>query len=419
MDLRKRLHAGAGRLRRLVYLLGRPARADRGRGGPVIRSFRGYGSRREVFLMGRVFRLQRVSPKIRQGALGRDLVDIARLILRQGVRGAVVKARFANTEQQVETDHYGYFQIDLHPASPPPAHHLWHRVILELPGEKIRTAGAFFVPPSEARFVVISDIDDTVIFTGLANKLKMLWRLFWQGVDSRVAFPGVAAFYRGLHRGVSGAEWNPMLYVSRSPWSLYEMLEEFFHLHDIPAGPILFLREWGITPRRPLPMRAREHKITLIRRMLAVYGDLPVILIGDSGQRDPEIYAQVVREHPGRVLAIYIRHVDHRPGRQLAIETLAQEVGAAGSALLLSADTLAMAEHAAARGYIAQETVTAVLRERSMQQEPGVRPLRRVQRETRGATCKKMLRGGLARGQVVEKGKKSTPSPTGDGVLRH
>jgi phosphatidate phosphatase APP1 len=32
-----------------------------------------------------------------------------------------------------------------------------------------------------------------------------------------------------------------MLYVSRAPWGIYEVLEEFFDLNGIPTGPILFL----------------------------------------------------------------------------------------------------------------------------------------------------------------------------------
>ena len=147
---------------------------------------------------------------------------------------------------------------------------------------------------------MISDIDDTVIETGVANKLKMLWNLFMQGPRSRVAFPGIAALLQALHRGASGHEQNPMLYVSRGPWSIHDTLDEFFNLHRIPVGPILFLREWGLTLQRPLPRRAQDHKLELIRNMLALYRHLPFILIGDSGQRDPEIYTQVVREHPGR-----------------------------------------------------------------------------------------------------------------------
>ena len=158
--------------------------------------------------------------------------------------------------------------------------------------------------------MVISDIDDTVMFTGVANKLAMVWRLFVEDAASRVAFPGVAALYRALHAGAGGAEGNPMLYVSRAPWGLYEMLSEFFQRHAIPVGPVLFLREWGLAWTHPLPRRAEDHKQELIAHMLALYADLPFVLIGDSGQHDPEVYAQIVEGHPGRVRAVYIRNAD-------------------------------------------------------------------------------------------------------------
>ena len=86
------------------------------------------------------------------------------------------------------------------------------------------------------------------------------------------------------------------------------------------SGPVLFLREWGLTLQSPLPRRGKGHKLALIRDMLSLYDDLPFVLLGDSGQRDPDIYAQVVRENPGRVLAIYIRNVRSDPQRVGAIE---------------------------------------------------------------------------------------------------
>ena len=178
-----------------------------------------------------------------------------------------------------------------------------------------------------------------------------------------------------------------MLYVSRGPWSIYEVLDEFFNLHRIPVGPLLFLREWGLSLQRPLPRRAEDHKQELIRRMLALYRDLPFVLIGDSGQHDPEVYAQTVHEHPGRVLAIYIRNVSREPDRPRAIEALAVEVVAAGSSLLLAADSLAMAEHATQHGLIAPEALAEVEGEKEVGQdeaEPG--PVRAVERPTAGAT---------------------------------
>ena len=181
----------------------------------------------------------------------------------------------------------------------------------------MRASGQVFIPPAQCRCVVISDIDDTVMRTGVANKLKMLWRLFVADAASRVAFPGAAALYRALHAGAAGNEANPMLYVSRAPWGIYEMLTEFFHRHAIPEGPVMFLREWGLSWRHPLPRRAEDHKRDLIDHMLRLYADLPFVLIGDSGQHDPEVYAEIVAEHPGRVVAVYIRNVVLRCGPHL------------------------------------------------------------------------------------------------------
>ena len=233
----------------------------------------------------------------------------------------------------------------------------------------VSAQGSVFITPADCRFVVISDIDDTVVRTGIGNTLVMLWRLFVEDARSRLAFPGVAALYQALHRGVSWNESNPLLYVSRAPWGTYEVLEEFFHLHGIPVGPILFLREWGISWRSPLPRTAKDHKQELIGNMLALYDDLPFVLIGDSGQQDPEIYRHIVEEHPGRVIAVFIRDVSRNSRRARDIEQLAIAVSKAGSTLLLAADSVAMAEQAVRLGLVSCETQTAVGGERAVEGE--------------------------------------------------
>lgn len=395
-------------LRKAIELLGRPVRTARGRGGFVLQPYRGYGSREEVFLIGRVFRQPTSGARVPESLLGAQLIDLGRRLLRRGVADATLIARFCGGEQQVRADRDGYFRVHLRPAAPPTADRLWHPMAIELIAPtKAEATGQLFVPPRHCRYVVISDIDDTVMYTGVANKAKMLWRLFTQGAKSRVAFPGVAAFLQALHHGRSGAELNPMLYVSRAPWSIYEVLDEFFNLHDIPVGPILFLREWGLTLQSPLPRRAKDHKLALIRNMLALYRELPFVLIGDSGQRDPEIYAQIVREHPGRVRAVYIRNVSRNAARRHAIEALALEVAEAGTSLVLAADTLAMAEHAAEHGLIPPEACEAVLRERAIQEaEPGLKPTVEIERPGPAETREAVRQGELA--EALER-------PSGDG----
>src|SRR3712207_5416423 len=268
---------------------------------------------------------------------------------------------------------------------------------LEQP-QSVRAQGQVFIPSDRCRYVVISDIDDTIMHTGVANKLKMLWNLFVQDAESRVAFPGVAALYRAFYAGQSGTEANPILYVSRAPWGIYDVLDEFFNLHDIPVGPVLFLREWGVSWKSPLPRKAEDHKHELIRNMLALYSDLPFILIGDSGQHDPEVYQQIVQEHPGRVLAVYIRNVSRNPNRIAEIEGLATVVAAAGSSLVLASDSVAMTEHAANLGLVARHTVAEVASERLDQDEKGAGAgTQHVKRTSADETA-----GAVAEGELQE-----------------
>ncbi|HSO19356.1 MAG TPA: App1 family protein, partial [Desulfosarcina sp.] len=103
--------------------------------------------------------------------------------------------------------------------------------------------------------------------------------------------------------------------------------------------------------------------LVLIRQALDLYADLPFILIGDSGQRDPEIYARIVRDHPGRIRAVYIREVDPAPGRRRGIAALAKETRPGGTAFLLAADSHDMAQHAARAGFLAADAPADVLAE--------------------------------------------------------
>lgn len=394
--------------RKALRVVTRPVRRAVGEGGVVLQPYRGYGSQDEIFLIGRVFRQPTAGQGLEEASLSRSFADLGRRLLRRGLGGAVLTARFCGAEQRLRTDRDGYFRVHLRLNEPPPADRVWHEMALELESPAtVATTGKLFIPPPGCRFVVISDIDDTVMHTGVANKAAMLWNLFMEGAESRIAFAGMSAFLNALHDGVSGKESNPMLYVSRAPWSIYEVLDEFFNQHRIPVGPVLFLREWGLTLQSPLPRRAKGHKLELIRNMLQLYEALPFILVGDSGQRDPEIYAQVVRENRGRVQAIYIRNVSREPERRAAIEALAIEVAEAGSTLLLAADSLAMASHAAERGLIALGAIARVQAEKVDQGEPAAEPIHTMVHDDPSAVRDAVERGKL--GQALDQGTDATP----------
>ena len=154
-----------------------------------------------------------------------------------------------------------------------------------------------------------------------------------------------------------------MFYLSTSPWNLHEVLQEFIALRGFPFGPLL-LTDWGPGRGNLFRIGAREHKLGLIGRILAEHPEMELLLVGDTGQLDPEIYATAAREHPGRIRAIYVRRTGVlNPGRAAEVDALADETTAAGVPMLVVDDSVEIAEHAASLGLLDAAQVEEVRRE--------------------------------------------------------
>ena len=336
-----------------------------GAGARQVVPYRGFGRPSEVFVSGRVLANAPHGPIDASDPWWQNAAAMFRHLESDEIPGARLRIRMAQAERHAFTDDEGFYRAWLTPARPLPATGLWHVVDVEVieplhpEAERVTTSGLVLVPPPSARFGVISDLDDTVIRTDATRLLTMIQRTFLQNARTRLPFAGVAEFYGGLHLGDDGAEANPVFYVSSSPWNLYPVLTEFLEFQTIPLGPLM-LRDWGISERGVLPTAHGDHKLGAIRQILDTYPDLPFILIGDSGQEDPEIYRDVVHQYRGRILAVYIRNVTSDPARARAIGELAEEVRSVGSELLLSDDTLAAARHAAEHGWVGERTIRRV-----------------------------------------------------------
>ena len=84
-------------------------------------------------------------------------------------------------------------------------------------------------------------------------------------------------------------------------------------------------------------------------------------MIGDSGQEDPEIYADIARDHPDRVAAIYIRRITGLDlGRGAQIDDLAAETTSRGVPMVVVDDSAQIATHAVSVGLLDPDAVSAV-----------------------------------------------------------
>lgn len=333
----------------------------------TIRAYRGFGSPSSVFINGQVTRetIETALPtqEGRRQRVWRRFYEAIKLAVTRRVPLGRVRIHVAETCVEVGLDRCGHFSaaiaLDL-------AHQdaLWLRYQVELLSpatvHAVAAEGEVLIAPESAERIIVSDIDDTVIYTGVANKAMMLWRLFAHGADDKVPFPGIGAFYRGLQRSDESGQVNPAIFVSRSPWSIYPVLEEFFTSQNVSPKPVIQLREWGITWRHPFPRRARSHKEQLLRSVAEHCPDQPIILIGDSGQADPELYRDFALLHPQRVEAIYIRDVGKSQQRRRELRSMIALLASHDIPMILAASTEDLAADALYRGFIDKAAMAAV-----------------------------------------------------------
>jgi phosphatidate phosphatase APP1 len=313
----------------------------------------GHGTATHVQMRGRVLENHRILPSTDDDSAWRNLRNIIRRFNSDELPFVELEIQFAGQRKVVTTDEEGFFFVDF---VTEPLQGVWHELLLYYADKRRESeaVGQVMVPPSSAQFAIISDMDDTVIRSNVPNRIKLIANTLFKNAHTRLPFTGVSEFYRALQAGTANT-FNPIYYVSNSPYNLYDLLAEFFVLRGIPNGPI-FLRDFGLTNR--IVGAKSSHKAERINELMNLYPHLPFILIGDSGEHDPELYRDVVKRFPQRVPAIYIRDV--RKKAHDRVMKVAEEIKTLGSEMLLVPDTYAAAEHAASKGFILPESLAAI-----------------------------------------------------------
>ncbi len=154
----------------------------------------------------------------------------------------------------------------------------------------------------ETGISVISDIDDTVKVSHVADRRELLKNTLLREFS---AVPGMPeAYHRWEAAGVA------FHYVSASPWQLSNCLCAFLGAAGLPAGSmhLKLFRLKDTTPLGRLTARKRS-KRRVIEAIMADFPGRRFVLVGDSGERDPEVYAAVARRRPEQVAGVLIRRI--------------------------------------------------------------------------------------------------------------
>ncbi len=176
---------------------------------------------------------------------------------------------------------------------------------------------------------VISDIDDTVKITEMPAGTQIVLRnTFFKPYQTA---PGMADLYQ---------LWDDAVfhYVSGTPRQFFHPLTEFlFHENQgFPPGSMHmknvqknFLSPDTWRNMGDMLMNDRytyEQKSGQIAEILKAFPERRFILVSDSGERDPEIYREMMRRFPEQIEKVYIRDVvndrEHNPERLEGMEII-------------------------------------------------------------------------------------------------
>jgi phosphatidate phosphatase APP1 len=282
-----------------------------------VEPFVAFGNEKQVFFKGRVIAPYKQSRPKAKNFWFVNIIAAIRRYSNSSIPYALVEIKFGQIIKEVITDEDGVFELLLE--APRKQFGLKEKAFFRI-NEASEVQDCIVIEKEIVRYNkplgIISDIDDTVLISHSTALGKKLWLSISKNAYTRRPFPGVSQFYQKL----SSHGDFPVFYVSSSDWALFDLINDFLMFRNIPLGPIL-LKDKHINIKNIWKSGGgnHSHKFDKICFLMDFFTETTFYLIGDSGQHDPEIYAEVIKKYPGRVKAVFIRIVKKINGTRVGI----------------------------------------------------------------------------------------------------
>lgn len=280
-----------------------------------ILAYTGYGNKKRIVCRGRIL-VDKDTFESPEDTILKDLIKSYRRAESDEIPKQKFQIKFGDIVKGLRTNSEGFFYIKQKIENFEPKKRFENIKISILKEHKkdtwnkdrIQAIGKILFPDENAQFGIVSDIDDTILKTDVLSTFK--WKIFYNTLfikaSKRLAIWDANTWYNLLKKGTKESE-NPFFYVSHSPWNIYTYLNEFLRINNFPEGPVL-LRDFGRNKNDKL-QSYRNHKTDEIESILKMYPKLPLILIGDGGEKDAHIYLALKEKYPKKIKAIFIRRL--------------------------------------------------------------------------------------------------------------
>ncbi|MEM9546207.1 MAG: phosphatase domain-containing protein [Bacteroidota bacterium] len=280
----------------------------------IIQVYTAFVTSSHLYVKGRVLKDKSPISFVNQGPISSLFNTILRMNSRE-LPNIDIHCIFGDRTFEVVTDYEGYFEI-FHNISE--FSNLPNSIRIEsiVKGEDIRFDQPLRMYLYDVPFGIISDIDDTILVSGVRSffKLRLFFNTIFINPFRRKPITHAAEAYHHLLNRFEGE--SPIVYVSNSPWNIFDYLQAFLEHNVFPVGEVI-LRDMGTQLLKSRDI-TEYNKYLEIEKVLIALDSTKFTLIGDTGEKDFDIYLAIHSKYPERISRIIL----HNAGNSKKIEEI-------------------------------------------------------------------------------------------------
>jgi len=270
--------------------------------------YRGIANKDRLIISGHAFEKHKVRDTLPQHGRRRNLKQTIHRFRASPLKWTSIEVRANGDVTTVRTNKRGYFTCEMQHKIDKPG---WYPYELFWKRNNRKFKNEYYLS-DEHETGVISDIDDTLLVSHSTRFIRKLRLLLFRNAHTRKTIPFLTNWRGHLNDLHEMDGPRDFFYVSNSEWNLYDFLEDFFEINELPKG-VFFLQNLkkGLKDLVSTGRVNNNHKLQSIEFLLRFYPHKNYILVGDNGQKDMEIYTEVSSKYPKRIKGILIRKLPY------------------------------------------------------------------------------------------------------------
>ena len=266
--------------------------------------YRGIANNERVIISGHAFEKHKVRDVQPHHGRRKNLKQTVRRFRANPLKMTAIDVKINGMEKRVRTNSQGFFTCELKHNLVKPG---WYPYELYWKRNDKRFASEYYLS-NDHETGVISDIDDTLIVSHSTRLIRKMALILFRNAHSRKTIPFIKNWHSYIRDLNDTSHPRDFYYVSNSEWNLYDFLIDFFSINELPKG-VFFLQNLkkGFKDLISTGKGHGSHKIKSIEFLLRFYPEKKFILVGDNGQKDMEVYLEIVSKFHNRIKGVMIR----------------------------------------------------------------------------------------------------------------